>query len=110
MLLQATLENESRQFSPTLSLESLRRVPKSFALKPAQNSLLISLKPKLLDLRSRPSQFDEEFNETEDEKLMRRKREKASIDSSLDFLRKRIVSTTSDEKSRRYATQAVERR
>lgn len=110
MMLQATAANDLTQFSPTLDPKSLRQVPQNFTLIHAQNSLLVSLKPQLLDLRSKASQDAEETFINEDERIIQRKREAGSVDSSLDYLRRRIVNTTTDQKSRHYAMRAVERR
>lgn len=112
MMLQATASaaNDFRQFSPTLNPKSLRAVPENFTLRHAQNSLLVSLKPQFLDLRSNASQMPQENNEDADERIFQRKKEGSTVDSSLDYLRKRIVNTTSDQKSRHYAMRAVEKR
>lgn len=112
MMLQATATAASdfTRFTPTLEPQSLRKVPESFKLNHAQNSLLVSLKPQFLDLRSRPSQGTGENNRDQNELIIQRKKEGSSVDASFDYLRRRIVKTTSDEKSRNYAMRAVERR
>lgn len=112
-MLQATASaaNDFTKFSPTLDPQSLRQVSSNFTLRHAQNSLLVSLKPQLLDLRSKASLSPAEDDiRDEDERIFQKKKENTTVDSSLDYLRRRIVNTTPDQKSKHYAMRAIERR
>lgn len=101
--------NEHQAFAPTLDPFTLSQTPKTFNLKQTQNSLFIGFKPQQLD---RKSTFSSQMVASQENDLQRQiqKNKEKSNDASLDYLRRRIVRTTADQKSRHFAMYAIDRR
>ncbi|KAG5673262.1 hypothetical protein PVAND_003325 [Polypedilum vanderplanki] len=101
--------NNHRMFEPTQNPEIIEQVPQTFKFNQTQNSLLVTLKPQYLDRRSSFTSQNPDDDNFELQ-IQKNKEEKLNADSSLDYLRRRIVNKTENQRSKDYALRAVDRR